>query len=438
MRINELSVKNFRNFEAATFKLHPHFTVVIGDNGLGKSSVLHAVKLAVSVFFSGLKPDIKTYTGHPVINFEKDVRYTKSEHKYSEQSNLPCQITVHNWQINGSVLKSYYREIATDTRSNNSSNEALGPMREFGLKMFEASDQPDQNQLMPLFAFFDTGRLHKGGRIRKVEHARTRFLQAYRNWDELNSKVYNYPAWLSGLIHDNKQDQVFLGVFKQAIIDICDDVQEVFINGDQIWLEFASGSSSKQPAKTIRFDYLSDGYKVMIGMVAELVYRAIILNEHLGDQVLKHTPGIVMIDELDMHLHPNWQRQVVHKLMQVFPQIQFVATTHSPFVVHSVAKDQLLNLANEEFTGLVNPVESGLDSVIKYELKVEDAKVSPEFIRARNLMYDYLILLEQSKADNNEQQLNSIMADLTKIEDSIAGDPYSAAIFMFERKKAGL
>jgi AAA15 family ATPase/GTPase len=56
------------------------------------------------------------------------------------------------------------------------------------------------------------------------------------------------------------------------------------------------------------------------------------------------TPGVVLIDELDLHLHPKWQRHVVTDLKRVFPQIQFVATTHSPFIVQSLASDELINL----------------------------------------------------------------------------------------------
>ena len=71
---------------------------------------------------------------------------------------------------------------------------------------------------------------------------------------------------------------------------------------------------------------MSDGYRNMIGMIADIAYRCIKLNPHLGVDALKETNGLVLIDELDLHLHPSWQKAIVHELTTSFPKIQFVAT----------------------------------------------------------------------------------------------------------------
>jgi predicted ATP-binding protein involved in virulence len=92
------------------------------------------------------------------------------------------------------------------------------------------------------------------------------------------------------------------------------------------------------------FGQLSDGYRNLIGMVADIAYRCIKLNPHLGENVISHTPGIVLIDDLDLHLHPNWQKRIVADLKNIFTSIQFVATTHSPFIVQSLKADELINL----------------------------------------------------------------------------------------------
>lgn len=79
-------------------------------------------------------------------------------------------------------------------------------------------------------------------------------------------------------------------------------------------------------------------------MAADLAYRCLKLNPHLGDNALKETPGLVLIDEIDLHLHPNWQRRIVSDLKSAFPKIQFVATTHSPFIVQSLKSNEVWNL----------------------------------------------------------------------------------------------
>jgi hypothetical protein len=82
----------------------------------------------------------------------------------------------------------------------------------------------------------------------------------------------------------------------------------------------------------------------MIGMVADIAYRCVTLNPHLNQKALEKTNGLVLIDEIDLHLHPKWQKRVVNDLKKTFPQIQFIATTHSPFIVQSLQSDEVINL----------------------------------------------------------------------------------------------
>jgi predicted ATP-binding protein involved in virulence len=86
---------------------------------------------------------------------------------------------------------------------------------------------------------------------------------------------------------------------------------------------------------------LSDGIRNMIGMVADMAFRAVKLNPQLGGNAALETPGIVMIDEVDMHLHPEWQQVVLQGLNQAFPLVQFIVTTHSPQVISSIPKERV-------------------------------------------------------------------------------------------------
>jgi len=79
-------------------------------------------------------------------------------------------------------------------------------------------------------------------------------------------------------------------------------------------------------------------------MVAEIAYRCIILNGKLGTRAVVASPGVVLIDELDMHLHPRWQRHIVKDFKAAFPNMQFIVTTHSPFIVQSLESVDLINL----------------------------------------------------------------------------------------------
>ena len=88
---------------------------------------------------------------------------------------------------------------------------------------------------------------------------------------------------------------------------------------------------------------LSDGIRNMIGLLADIAYRAVRLNPHLREDAVQKTQGIVLIDEVDMHLHPGWQHLVLRDLKHTdaFPNIQFIVTTHSPQVASTVKKEHI-------------------------------------------------------------------------------------------------
>jgi predicted ATP-binding protein involved in virulence len=108
------------------------------------------------------------------------------------------------------------------------------------------------------------------------------------------------------------------------------------------------------------FDNLSDGQRIMLTLVGDLASRAAILNPHLGDAALRETPGVVIVDELDLHLHPKWQRRVIHDLKTTFPSFQFIATTHSPQLVGEAKADEVMLLDGGETT--TPPRSFGIDS----------------------------------------------------------------------------
>jgi predicted ATP-binding protein involved in virulence len=86
---------------------------------------------------------------------------------------------------------------------------------------------------------------------------------------------------------------------------------------------------------------LSDGVRTMLALVADVARRCASLNPHLSDKAPQETPGILMIDEVDMHLHPRWQQQVLELLSSAFPALQIIVSTHSPHVLSTVEKSSI-------------------------------------------------------------------------------------------------
>lgn len=100
----------------------------------------------------------------------------------------------------------------------------------------------------------------------------------------------------------------------------------------------------KEDGTWIPFESLSDGYRDVIKIVADIATRMCILNPYLKEDTFKLTPGVVVIDELDLSLHPNWQRRIVSTLTEIFPKVQFICASHSPFIVQSLEEGQLISM----------------------------------------------------------------------------------------------
>ena len=131
--------------------------------------------------------------------------------------------------------------------------------------------------------------------------------------------------------------------------------------------------------RSLPFSYLSDGFRNMVAMVADIAVRCATLNPHLQEKASRETPGVVLIDELDLHLHPRWQRRVVDDLLRTFPLIQFFGTTHSPFIIQSlppIEGVQLLNLDDEHADEFANKsVEDISEEIQGIELPAKEQAV---------------------------------------------------------------
>jgi predicted ATP-binding protein involved in virulence len=157
-------------------------------------------------------------------------------------------------------------------------------------------------------------------------------------------------------------------------------------------------------------------------MVAEIAYRCIVLNGHHKEKAIEETRGVVMIDEIDLHLHPKWQRHVVGDLMKAFPNIQFVVTTHSPFIVQSLKSDEIWNL---DKLMDVAPDELKIDTVA-----TEIMGVSSAYSESNEGLYN------KSKKFMEDLESNKSVGELQKELDEIS-DPAVRAFLELQKISKG-
>jgi len=164
------------------------------------------------------------------------------------------------------------------------------------------------------------------------------------------------------------------------------------------------------------FGMLSDGQRNMLALVGDLAIKAAQLNPHLGVNALLQTPGVVLIDELDLHLHPRWQQHIVEDLRRLFPEVQFIATTHSPFIIQTLRAGELISLDTQPIleTGYL-----GVEEIARGLMDVPRPEVSPRYQEMVAVAKNYLTHLEEAKQTPPEK----LAAFKMQLAESIA--PYA-------------
>ncbi|MDR3090162.1 MAG: AAA family ATPase [Desulfobulbaceae bacterium] len=167
---------------------------------------------------------------------------------------------------------------------------------------------------------------------------------------------------------------------------------------------------------------LSDGYRTMLALVMDLARRMAVANEHVkwpeGQSAL-HSPAIVLIDEVELHLHPSWQQTVLPSLMKIFPQTQFIVTTHSPQVLTTARKEHIRILADNHRDAIIP--EDGTYGAESSRVLAEVFSVSPrpESAASVSMLHKYWELVEKGQYDSSDAK--ELRAELEK--DLGADDP---------------
>jgi predicted ATP-binding protein involved in virulence len=177
---------------------------------------------------------------------------------------------------------------------------------------------------------------------------------------------------------------------------------------------------------------LSDGYRSIVHLTADLAYRAIQLNPQLGERAVLETEGIVLIDEIDMHLHPKWQRHIVEDLKRTFPKIQFIVTTHSPFIVQSLKAHEVISLDGENINE--DPFTKSIEEIAEQDMDVVDVKRSKKFLHFQEVAALYFNLIEEGKNSENDLKTKQLKEQLDTLELEFNDDPVYVALMQAERK----
>jgi predicted ATP-binding protein involved in virulence len=435
MLINYLYIQNFKGFEQREISFNPGFTVVIGDNSLGKSSLLHALQVALGAYLQCLPIPASAVYRRQFRKQEVFVRWSESERDYNakEQDTL---IKVFA-QFNNDQIEWTRVMLANGTTSH--SRKYVGELTDAVSALLEERKQVNR-ALLPVVASFGTERtMAQQRKGKRAQERRSRMEKGYLA--ALSDKVDfdGVKEWLHNYDSELKYDREFEGTREavfEAIAVAIPYLEDVGFNAHYGELEAVVKIDNKDFGRRTHSN-MSDGLIAMLNLVAELAFRCVILNGYLGSDAVIQTKGVVLIDELDMHLHPNWQRHVVKDLKQAFPNIQFVVTTHSAFIVQSIRAEELIIIDDEIQKG-VDPFRKTIEAVAADEMGVENVPRSIEFLKMQEVAQEYFELIQEGGTSGNDARVNQLRNQLNELEERFGEDPAFVASLKIERKAKGL
>ncbi len=355
MQIDKITIQNFRGFKNEEFFLDPRFTVAIGDNGAGKSSLLYAMQIVTGSFFLGL-PDVQRRHIHP-----DELRLSYNSTSKQWVTHTPVFVEAEG-EMNSVTSLSWRREIAKPGQSTSSKLADIGAIKKVAERYAEQLNIEDR-PIMPVIAFFGIQQL--GSPVFRRSRTKTKRMiirDGYYNALGPKSDNSSYISWIYYYEQNLRDGLEFEGTY-EAFFEAIEKAVPYLSNitFDRIQLQLVADCAIPgQEKRKLPQNIMSDGLKRILGIVADIAYRCVILNGFKGREAILRSTGVVMIDELDMHLHPKWQRHIVANLKDAFPGIQFIATTHSPFIVQSLNAHELINL---DKVSDVSPDELPLDDV---------------------------------------------------------------------------
>lgn len=352
MKLESIRLRNFRLFTDVTCDLHPELTVFIANNGGGKTSILDAIRILFDTYLAAF-PSSK---GRGIRLADVRTVVANGELRSKAQA-FPAEIQGYGSLAAGASPISWMR--ALNTAKAGTTIKDARPLAQYAAALYTRAAQNGSQQDWPLLAYYGTGRLWNQKKLHAGKMFATGFdsrASAYIDCMEPASSYKYFLEWFAYAYRSVTQSKIRYmestpGATAQEVIShqsplspLVTAVQEAVnivlapTGWQNLWYSetLSDVTMGHDDSGVLAASQLSDGIRNSLGMVADIAYRAVQLNPHLGAQAARATRGIVLIDEVDMHLHPSWQQVYLANLREAFPLIQFIVTTHSPQVLTSV------------------------------------------------------------------------------------------------------
>jgi len=391
MRINTLELTNIRGFTHAKLEFQPGFNLIVGVNGVGKTTVLETLRIILlNILVEAKMPIItRAYFTKSDININTDQLLV----------NASFELDKIDYDFIYSKSAKDYAIINTEQKKR--TNDSTANVREQGITLddiIEFKPNLQRTEDVPLLAlyfstrrslmvnqnpkFLKSGKFHAAAYVDALSETRPFNVKMFADWFKVRKTLANENP-------DNLSYNRVIEIIEQAIYTFLPSFSNLDLTEDIVSKETTFCITKGD--KVLNFVQLSDGERGIIALVFDIARRLIIANHRLENPLDGN--AIILIDELDLHLHPKWQRTIVSDLQRTFPNCQFIATTHSPQIIGEVKPEAITIIDKNHEKEVYKPnVAFGLDSQRILEeildAPVRNVDINKKFVELSNAVDD--------------------------------------------------
>lgn len=420
MKIENFDLENIGLFNLLSVPLAPtdeiksNVTVLIGNNGAGKTTILRSLATSLSWFIARLRSE--KGSGNPII----EEQVLNGKNSADIKINVRAQNSIHSWTVakvragrkgEHSTILNQATKLADFYRNELSNNERAS---------------------LPLIVFYPVERVVLDIPLKIKEKHSFFQLDGYDNSLNQGVDFRRFFEWF----REREDSENENGIPSDALVRL----KSIFGKDKEVWDElvklhstsrdrqltavrtaignFMPGFSNLQVRRkprlhmsidkgkqTLNVSQLSQGEKSLMALVGDIARRLAMMNPSLKNPL--HGDGIVLIDEVDMHLHPKWARDIISRLTKTFPNCQFILTTHSPLVISDSKNLLVYALTDGKLTSVPPLYGQDVNSVL---LDVMDTQIRNSVIAER--LNNLLDFIQNRKLDQAKKLIHALEKDL--------------------------
>lgn len=378
MKVKEIHIEGYKGFKSADIQFNDQLNVFVGENGAGKSTILTAIIKCLVRYTSEFAP-LDELGGEKLIGFSKN----EVNHKASYLSLL---LLTDPYIGRNKYIDLLPAPLGTPARLGKKGENYSSDLFKFQEEYFQKQLKADKTRLsiltesIPIIKYYPAKEVNFSQESKPNKHIYlTSQLEAWSNIYPEHFSIARFTSWFydqenyefrEQLEHEDKWENPRIAGIRKAVHDLYYRITGKHYRLSVKLLD-AQGRNEKiasfvlknteNAADSLLISDMSDGQLRIFMFVADIAYNLSIANNFDTENDFLAGAGVVLIDEIETHLHPKWQREVIPLLMNLFPNIQFFITTHSPQVISSVSSDSLI-LCDDFKTSKVNIRTKGIDS----------------------------------------------------------------------------